>query len=168
MAPDDDGHAGKLGGGNQHEIGIEIEGVGDLHVMMAEISGEIEPSPQRLQSEETAAEGELSGVREVVGERATAADAAEMGLKLRMGEILGEDSELALGSSRFKSIDHEKQADRGSRKPGRIGVRSCGQAGRFRWRAPDHPPTGAEASAAVELGAWRRESATTGRENSPA
>src|SRR5260370_14586458 len=34
------------------------------------------------------------------------------------------------------------------------------------WRAPDHPPTGAEARAAVEVGARRRESATTGRENS--
>src|SRR6266481_2526710 len=91
MAPDDDGHAGKLGGGNQREIGIEIEGVGDLHAMMAEISGEIEPSAQRLQSEKTAAEGELGGVRKVVGDRATAADAAEISLKLRMGEMLRED-----------------------------------------------------------------------------
>jgi len=124
MAPDNDGHAGQLGGGNQYEIGIEIEGVGDLHVMMAEISGEIEPSAQRLQSEETTAEGELGGVRKVVGDRATAADAAEMSLKLRMGEILGEDGELALGTSRFKSIDHQKQADHRIRK-----IRNTGKIG---------------------------------------
>jgi len=62
----------------------------------------------------------LGSVREVVGERAAAADAAEMSLELWRSEILGEDSELALGSSRFKSIDHEKQVDRRSRKPGRI------------------------------------------------
>ena len=60
-------------------------------------------------------------VREVVGERATAADAAEMSLKLWRNEILREDGELALGTSRFKSIDHEKQVDRRSRKTGRIG-----------------------------------------------
>ena len=80
---------------------------------------------------EANAAAELGGVRKVVGERATAADAAEMSLKLRMGEILGEDGELALGASRFKSIDHQKQVDRRSRKPGRISGRSCGRAGRF-------------------------------------
>src|ERR1019366_57991 len=112
MAADDDGHAGKPGGGNQREIGVEIEGVGDLHLMMAQMAAEVEASAQRLPSEEAAAEGKLGSVCEVVGERATPADAAEMSLELWRNEILGEDGELALGSSRFKSIDHEKQADR--------------------------------------------------------
>src|SRR6266849_143601 len=55
LAADDDGHAGKLGGGNQREIGIEIESVSDLHLMGAKISSEIEASAQRLPSIETAA-----------------------------------------------------------------------------------------------------------------
>src|ERR1019366_6873180 len=112
MAADDDGYAGKLGGGNQREIGVEIEGVGDLHLMMAQMAAQVEASAQRLPSEEAAAKGKLRGVREVVGERTTPVDAAEMSLELWTDEILGEDGELALGSSRFKSIDHEKQADR--------------------------------------------------------
>jgi hypothetical protein len=35
-----------------------------------------------------------------------------MSLELWRCEILGEHGELALGSSSFKSIDHEKQSDR--------------------------------------------------------
>src|SRR5260370_25186524 len=55
--------------------------------------------------------------------------------------------------------------EQGGRKDRRAELWSGWQV---RWRAPDHPPTGAEASAAGELGARGRESATTGRENSPA
>src|ERR1700687_4608508 len=35
MAADDDGDAGQLGGGNQREIGVEIEGVGGTNLTMA-------------------------------------------------------------------------------------------------------------------------------------
>jgi hypothetical protein len=35
-----------------------------------------------------------------------------MSFELWRGEILGEDGELALGASGFKSIDHEKEGDR--------------------------------------------------------
>src|SRR5205085_8240010 len=45
-------------------------------------------------------------------------------------------------------------------------------ASRLAWRhcqlPPGHSPTGAEAMAGAGLGRWRRESATTGRENNPA
>ena len=51
------------------------------------------------------------------------ADAAEMSSELWKGEILGEDGELALGSSRFKSVDHEKQGDR---RIGKTGGRKIG------------------------------------------
>ena len=134
MAADDDRHAGKLGGGNQREIGVEIEGVRDLHLMMAQMAAQAEASAQRLPSVEAATQRELGSVREIVGERAAAADAAEMNLELWRSEILREDGELALGSSRFKSIDHEKQADRRIRKirkTGKFGWTCCGQAGRF-------------------------------------
>ncbi len=46
MAADDDRHAGKPGGGNQREIGVEVEGVGDLHTMLAQMAGEVEASSQ--------------------------------------------------------------------------------------------------------------------------
>ena len=112
MAADDNRHAGKSGGGNEREIGVEIEGVGDLHVMLAQMAAEVEARAQRPPSIEAAAERKFGDVREVVGERTTAADAAEMSLKLWRREILCEDGELALGSSRFKSVDHQKQVDR--------------------------------------------------------
>src|SRR3981081_3175287 len=44
LTADDDGNAGKPGGGNQREIGIEIEGVGDVHLMMAQMAAEVEAS----------------------------------------------------------------------------------------------------------------------------
>jgi len=46
-----------------------------------------------------------------------------MSSELWKGEILGEDGELALGSSRFKSVDHEKQGDR---RIGKTGGRMIG------------------------------------------
>jgi len=46
-----------------------------------------------------------------------------MSSELWKGEILGEDGELALGSSRFKSVDHEKQGDR---RIGKTGGRKIG------------------------------------------
>src|SRR5208282_6145744 len=52
MAADDDGHAGETSGGDQREIGVEIEGVGDLHPMMAQMATQIEARAQRLPSEE--------------------------------------------------------------------------------------------------------------------
>ncbi len=76
MAADDNGHAGKPGGGNQCEIGIEIEGVGDLNMMLAEMADQVEASAQRPPSKEAAAEGKLRSIREVVSERAATADAA--------------------------------------------------------------------------------------------
>ena len=112
MAADDNRNAGKFGGGNQREIGVEIEGVSDLHLMMAQMAAKIEASAQRPPPIEAAAERKLLSVREIVGERATATDAAEMSLELWRREILGKDSELPLGSSRLESINHEKQADR--------------------------------------------------------
>src|ERR1019366_4657593 len=99
--------------------------------MMAQMAAQVEASAQRLPSEEATAERKLGSGGEMVGEWATPADAAEMSLELRQGDILGEHGELALGSSRFKSVDHEKQADRQIGKCGRIGSRSCDQAGRF-------------------------------------
>ena len=68
MAADDDGHAGKTGGGNQREIGVEIEGVGDLHLMMAQMAAQVEAGAQRLPSEEAAAEGKLRNVAEMLGQ----------------------------------------------------------------------------------------------------
>jgi hypothetical protein len=47
-----------------------------------------------------------------VGERANVANAADMRLKLWGRKILGEDGELALGPSRFKTVDHKKQPNR--------------------------------------------------------
>ena len=67
MAADDNGHAGKPGGGNQREIGVEVEGVGDLHAMLAQMASEVEASVQRLPSVEAAAEGKFGSVGEVVG-----------------------------------------------------------------------------------------------------
>ena len=65
MAADDDGHAGETGGGDQREIGVEIEGVGDLHPMMAQMAAQVEAGAQRLPSEEAAAEGKLRNVAEM-------------------------------------------------------------------------------------------------------
>ena len=96
MAADDHRDARQAGGGDQREIGVEIEGVGDLHLMMAQMAAQVEASAQRLPSEEAAAKRKLLSLWEVVGERSTAADAAEMSSELRRGEILGEDGELAL------------------------------------------------------------------------
>jgi hypothetical protein len=115
MAADDDGHAGKPGGGNEREVGVEIEGVRDLHVMMAQIAAQVEARAQRLPSEETTAEAEFRSVWEVMGERAAPANATEVRLKLWKSKILREDGELALGTSRFKRMDHEKQTDWGRR-----------------------------------------------------
>src|SRR5208282_5524646 len=112
MAADDYRNASQLGGGNQREVGVEIEGVCDLNLMAAQIAAQVEASAQRLTSKEAAAEGKLGSIWEVVGERSPAADASDMNLELWRREILRQDDELALGSSRFKSIDHEKQADR--------------------------------------------------------
>ena len=67
MAADDYRHAGKPGGGNQREIGVEVEGVGDLHAMLAQMASEVEASVQRLPSVEAAAEGKFGSVGEVVG-----------------------------------------------------------------------------------------------------
>ena len=67
MAADDYRHAGKPGGGNQREIGVEVEGVGDLHAMLAQMASEVEASAQRLPSVEAAAEGKFGSVGEVVG-----------------------------------------------------------------------------------------------------
>src|SRR5208337_297586 len=128
MAADNDGHAGKFGGWNQREIGVEIEGVGDLHMMVAQMAAQVKARTQRLPSEKAAAERKFWSVWEVRSERATAADASQMSLELRRSEILCEYGELALGASGFKSIDHEKQADR---RTGEIGWRTCGQAGSF-------------------------------------
>ena len=111
MAADDDGHAGELSGGNQRQIGVEIERVGNVHAMLAKMAPEVEARAQGLPSVEAASEGKFRSVGKVISERAAAADAAEMSLELRRREILGEDGELALGTSRFKSIDHQKNTD---------------------------------------------------------
>ncbi len=55
MAADDDGHAGKFRGGNQREIAIEIEGVGDLHLMIPQMAAQVEARAQRLPAIEAAA-----------------------------------------------------------------------------------------------------------------
>ena len=44
-----------------------------------------------------------------------------MSLELWRGKILDEHGELALGSSGFKSVDHEEQGDRQIGNIGRIG-----------------------------------------------
>jgi hypothetical protein len=51
-----------------------------------------------------------------------------MSLKLWRRKILGKHGELALGSSGFKSIDHEKQVDRpiGKTGGGQTGGRTIG------------------------------------------
>src|SRR5260370_36920903 len=72
-----------------------------------------------------------------MSERAAPADAAEMSLELWRNQVLGEDGELALGTSRFKSVDHEEQVDG---QTGEVGRESWGQAGRFSGGAPAHPP----------------------------
>jgi hypothetical protein len=92
------------------------------------MAGQIEASAQRLPSVEAAAEGKFGSIGEVVGERATAINASEMSLKLRRRKILGQHGELALGSSGFKSIDHEKQVDRpiGKAGGGQTGGRTIG------------------------------------------
>ena len=76
MAADDDGDARQLGGGNQGQISVEIEGMGYLDLMLAQTASEVEASAQRLPSVETAAQGKFGNVREVVGERATVANAS--------------------------------------------------------------------------------------------
>jgi hypothetical protein len=44
-----------------------------------------------------------------------------MHLKFWRPKILREHGELALGASRFKSVDHEKQANGGIGRTGKIG-----------------------------------------------
>ena len=51
-----------------------------------------------------------------------------MSLELWRDEILGEHGELALGASRFKSVDHEKQANGGIGRTGKIGYGICNRA----------------------------------------
>ena len=67
MAADDYGHAGESRGGNQREIGVEVEGVSDLDTMLAQMACEVEASAQRLPSVETAAKGKFRSVGKVVG-----------------------------------------------------------------------------------------------------
>jgi hypothetical protein len=50
--------------------------MGDLDLMLAQMAAEVEASAQRLPSEETATQGKFGNVREVVGERATVANAS--------------------------------------------------------------------------------------------
>jgi hypothetical protein len=112
MTSDDNRHAGKPGCGNKGEVGIEIEGVGDLHMMLPQMAAQVKARAQRPPSIEAAAERKFGDVREIVGERANVANAADMRLKLWGRKILGEDGELALGPSRFKTVDHKKQPNR--------------------------------------------------------
>jgi hypothetical protein len=46
-----------------------------------------------------------------MSQRAAAADAAQICLKIRGNDILSEDGELAFGPSRLEGIDHQKEVD---------------------------------------------------------
>ena len=81
MAADDDGHAGETGGGDQREISVEIEGVGDLHPMMAQMAAQVEARAQRPPSEEASAEGKLRNVGELLGQGTAVAHASQMKLE---------------------------------------------------------------------------------------
>ena len=67
MAADYNRDSSQFRGGNQCEIGVEIEGMGDLHSMLTEITTKVEPRAQRAPSEEAASERKLLGVRKVMG-----------------------------------------------------------------------------------------------------
>jgi hypothetical protein len=111
MAADDDRNAGELSSGDENKVGVEIESVDNFDAVLPKIATEIEARAQRAPSEEATTEGKLRRFREVMSQRAAAADAAQICLKIRGNEILGEDGELAFGPSRLEGIDHQKEVD---------------------------------------------------------
>ena len=99
LAADYDGNAGETRDGDQGEVGVEVEGVGDLDVLLAQVAAETPAGAEGFCAVEAAAEPEFGDVSEIFGEGADAADTAEAHVKLGARKILGEDGELALGAS---------------------------------------------------------------------
>ena len=59
MTADYDRHTGEAGGGDQRQVGVEIEGVGDLNMTAAQVATQFEASAQRLPSKQAASEREI-------------------------------------------------------------------------------------------------------------
>ena len=66
MTADYDRHTGEAGCGNQRQVGVEIEGVGDLNMTAAQIATQLDASPQGLPSIQAATEREFRNVSYLV------------------------------------------------------------------------------------------------------
>src|SRR6266853_5695264 len=100
----------------------------DFDLVRAQVAAEFEARAQGPPSEEAAAQRKLRSVLELSEELAAGIHAAQMQLEFGRAQILRQHGELALPTSGFESVGHQKEADR---RVGGSGGSSRMQAGRF-------------------------------------
>ncbi len=108
MAADDNWHARQASRRDQRQVDVEVESVGNLNLVPAKVTTEIEACAHRRPAIQTAAEAKLGNIGEVNAQWAAAAHASQVKAKFRWVDILRKHSELTLRSARFKVCDHHE------------------------------------------------------------
>jgi len=90
MTANDNRHASEAGGGDQHQVYVEIKGVRDLDVVLLKMAGELEARAQRPPAKQALPHRKSSNRSELAGQRAAGVHASQMNVKFGCVGILCE------------------------------------------------------------------------------